>query len=63
MNWDEGKGPRPADPYQRIIWAAKRGVGCNLSAEECRDMFFDNMISTRAYVQAGMQGCRDADES
>ena len=43
-----GKGKRPIDPYQRIIWAAKRGTGCTLSAEECHDMRFDAMIENRA---------------
>lgn len=44
----EGKGPRPADPYVRIIWAMKRGTGCTLSAKECHDMSFDDAIETVA---------------
>lgn len=44
----EGKGPRPSDPYVRIVWAMRRGVGIKLSAKECHDMAFDNAIETVA---------------
>lgn len=44
----EGKGPRPSDPYVRIVWAMMRGTGCTLSAKECHDMRFDDAIETVA---------------
>lgn len=45
----DGKGPRPSDPYVRIVWAMKRGVGITLSAQECHDMAFDDAIETVAH--------------
>ncbi|CAM3519556.1 hypothetical protein G6L26_007570 [Agrobacterium radiobacter] len=45
----EGKGPRPSNPYVRILWAMQRGVGITLSAKECHDMGYDDAIETVAY--------------
>lgn len=47
-----GKGPRPADPYVRIVWASERGLGCTLSADEVGRMSIDDAIATRAYLVA-----------
>jgi hypothetical protein len=44
----EGKGRRPTNPYVRIMWAAHRGQGITLSADEVYLMSFDDAISTVA---------------
>lgn len=51
----EGKGPRPLDPYIRILWAAKRGQGITLSADEVWHMSLDDAIATAASCRASEQ--------
>lgn len=37
------------EAYRRILRAAKRGTGCNLSQFECECMQWDDAISTRVH--------------
>lgn len=52
LRHEAGAGPRPDCPYQRIVWAAKRGQGCTIAAEEAWLMSFDDAISARATAVA-----------
>jgi hypothetical protein len=42
------RSDRKRDVYIAIMVAAARGVGVNLSWEECADLAFDDAIATRA---------------